>query len=262
MAIIHKTTTRRAIAAENLSEAEGLAVKKNAEGLMELATGAEDALGVVHVGGDAGDWVDYCLPGMPGIIGVRLAEDATPEDITEGTLLKVTEGGAFTAAAEGDTALAIAAEDATDGEIRDCLYGVLQGRIGDGSGKLYGLGHAVYTLSDPRTVVIRRYAGELAREKGREAEMELRERIERIGVELLAEKKGPACANVDFYSGFVYDMLDIPPELYTPLFAIARIAGWCAHRLEEVLTGGRIMRPAYRAVMERNEYVPLDKRKN
>ena len=99
MAIIHKTTTRRAIAAENLSEAEGLAVKKNAEGLVELATAAEDTLGVVHVGGDAGDWVDYCLPGMPGIIGVRLAEDATPEDITEGTLLKVTEGGAFSAAA-------------------------------------------------------------------------------------------------------------------------------------------------------------------
>ena len=115
MAIIHKTTTRRAIASVDLSEAEGLAVKKNAEGLVELATGAEDALGVVHVGGEAGDWADYILPGMPGIIGVRLADDVTPTDITEGTLLKVTASGAFTAAAAGDTALAIAAEDAREG---------------------------------------------------------------------------------------------------------------------------------------------------
>ena len=153
-------------------------------------------------------------------------------------------------------------EESTDDEIRDCLLGILAGRIGDGSGKLYGLGHAVYTLSDPRAVVIRHYASELAQEKGREAELVLRERVERIGVELLSEKKGPTCANVDFYSGFVFDMLGIPPELYTPLFAIARIAGWCAHRMEEVLTGGRIMRPAYRAVMDRNDYTPLDKRKN
>lgn len=115
MAIIHKTTTRRALAAENLSDAEGLAVKKNEEGLVVLASGADDALGVVHVGGDTGDWVDYILPGMPGIVGVRLAEEVTPTDITEGALLKVTDGGAFTAAAAGDTALAIAAEDAQEG---------------------------------------------------------------------------------------------------------------------------------------------------
>lgn len=114
MAIIHKTTTRRALAAEDLSEAEGLAIKKNAEGLVELATGAEDALGVVHVGGEPGDWVDYMLPGMPGIVGVRLAEEATPEDITEGTPLTVATGGVFTAATSGQVALALAAEDARE----------------------------------------------------------------------------------------------------------------------------------------------------
>ena len=151
-------------------------------------------------------------------------------------------------------------EDSSDDAIRDCLRKVLDGSIGDGSGKIYGLGHAVYTKSDARTVVIKRYAREMAVEKGREAELAFRERVERIGLELLEEKKGPTCANVDFYSGFVYDMLDIPQELYTPLFAIARIAGWCAHRMEEVLTGGRIMRPAYRAVVGRTEYVPLSER--
>ncbi len=150
--------------------------------------------------------------------------------------------------------------NSTDGEIRDSLSAVLDGRAGDGSGKIYGLGHAVYTRSDARTVVIKQYAREMAREKGREEEMDFRERVERIGLELLAEKKGETCANVDFYSGFVYDMLGIPRELYTPLFAVARIAGWCAHRIEEVLTGGRIMRPAYRAVSEPSRYVPLAER--
>ena len=144
--------------------------------------------------------------------------------------------------------------DSSDGAIRDCLADVLAGRLGDGSGKIYGLGHAVYTRSDPRAVIIKRYAGALAQEKDRQAEMDLMERIERLGIELISEKRGATCANVDFYSGFVYDMLGINPELYTPLFAVARIAGWCAHRMEEVLTGCRIMRPAYRAVTEPNSY--------
>ena len=150
--------------------------------------------------------------------------------------------------------------DSSDDAIRACLADVLAGRLGDGSGKLYGLGHAVYTMSDPRAVVIKRYAGALAQEKGRQAEMDLMERIERIGIELVSEKKGTCCANVDFYSGFVYDMLGIHPELYTPLFAVARIAGWCAHRMEEVLTGNRIMRPAYRAVTQPGGYVPMPQR--
>ncbi|MCD8321824.1 MAG: citrate synthase [Oscillospiraceae bacterium] len=154
-------------------------------------------------------------------------------------------------------------EDSSDTQIRDCLLTLLSGEGGDRSGKLYGLGHAVYTKSDPRAVIIKKYARNMAREKGLLGDMELRERVERIGVALLQEKKKegfPMCANVDFYSGFVYSMLGIPADLYTPLFAIARIAGWCAHRIEEVLTGGRIMRPAYRAVMDRSGYVPMYQR--
>ena len=150
-----------------------------------------------------------------------------------------------------------------DGEIRDVLVKLLEGQGGDGSGKIYGLGHAVYTLSDPRAVAIKKHAREMAETTGRSEEFEFMERVERVGLELLMEKKKdgfPMCANVDFYSGFVYSMLRIPPELYTPLFAIARIAGWCAHRMEEALTGGRIMRPAYRAVMDKTHYVPMDKR--
>jgi citrate synthase len=118
-------------------------------------------------------------------------------------------------------------------------------------------------MSDPRAVLIKKYARGMAQDKGRLEEFQFMERVERIGIELLMEKKKdgfPLCANVDFYSGLVYSMLRIPEELYTPLFAIARIAGWCAHRMEEVLTGGRIMRPAYRAAMERTPYGPIAER--
>ena len=150
-----------------------------------------------------------------------------------------------------------------DDEIRRVLGEILEGRGNDGSGKIYGLGHAVYTLSDPRAVAIKKYARSMAESTGRADEFEFMERVERVGIELLMQRKKdgfPMCANVDFYSGFVYSMLRIPPELYTPLFATARISGWCAHRIEEVLTGGRIMRPAYRAYMKDNKYVPIDER--
>ena len=150
-----------------------------------------------------------------------------------------------------------------DEEIRSYLQKILRKEAGDGSGKIFGLGHAVYTLSDPRALLLKKYAGGMAEATGRQDEFAFMERVERVGLELLAPKRRdnlPMCANVDFYSGFVYSMLGIPEELYTPLFAIARIAGWCAHRMEEVLTGGRIMRPAYRAVMQRSGYVPIDER--
>ena len=155
------------------------------------------------------------------------------------------------------------ADHGSESEIRDCLSRMLDGDGNDGSGKIYGLGHPVYTLSDPRAVMIKKYARAMAVEKGRLDEFAFMETVERIGIELLMERKKndfPLCANVDFYSGLVYSMLGIPEELYTPLFAIARIAGWCAHRMEEVLTGGRIMRPAYRAVMKKAPYVPMDQR--
>ena len=150
-----------------------------------------------------------------------------------------------------------------DDEIRAYLNKLLDGRAGDGSGKLYGLGHAVYTLSDPRAVMIRKYARSLAAEKGRLQELELMEAVERIGRGLVMERKQmamPICANVDMYSGLVYSMLGIPVELYTPLFAIARSAGWCAHRMEEVISAPRIMRPAYRAMHRGERYVPMSER--
>ncbi len=151
----------------------------------------------------------------------------------------------------------------TDAALRAYLDRLLDGEAGDRSGKIYGLGHAVYTMSDPRAVIIRRYAGALAKSKGRLADLELMERIEALGIEQIMARKRqtiPMCANVDMYSGLIYNMLDIPEDLYTPLFASARIAGWCAHRLEEALTGGRIMRPAYRAALKKAPYIPIDKR--
>ena len=150
-----------------------------------------------------------------------------------------------------------------DGSIRDYLVKLLAREVGDRSGKIYGLGHAVYTLSDPRAVLIKAYAGHLAEVKGFAEDFELLEKVETIGAQLLQEKRrsdDPICANVDMYSGLVYHMLGIPQEVFTPLFATARIAGWCANRIEEVLTGNRIMRPAYRAVTIHNHYVPMQER--
>lgn len=150
-----------------------------------------------------------------------------------------------------------------DQELRRYLSELLDGGRGDGSGKIYGLGHAVYTISDPRALVIKKYARTLAETKGRLQELELMENVERIGIELIMERKHmtiPMCANVDMYSGLIYSMLGIPVELYTPLFAIARSAGWCAHRMEEALTGNRIMRPAYRSAIKKTEYIPMEQR--
>lgn len=151
----------------------------------------------------------------------------------------------------------------TDAALGAYLDRLLDGEAGDRSGKIYGLGHAVYTISDPRAVIIKNYAAHLAGDKGRAADLELMERIEALGIEkIMARRKSKIamCANVDMYSGLIYDMLGIPEDMYTPLFASARIAGWCAHRLEEVATGGRIMRPAYRAAVIRTPYTPLNER--
>ena len=132
----------------------------------------------------------------------------------------------------------------------------------DHSGLVYGMGHAIYTLSDPRAVMLKKQAGELAALTGYEKEFNLYCTIEELTPEIFARLRGPKpmCANVDLYSGFVYKMLNIPPELYTPMFAIARMAGWCAHRMEEVLYGGRIIRPAYKSVCKSRPYTPIDER--
>ncbi len=148
-------------------------------------------------------------------------------------------------------------------ELRKYLSHILDKKAFDHQGLIYGMGHAVYTKSDPRAVVFRSFVEQLAVEKQRQADFQLYASIERIAPELILAKRPNAtsvCANVDFYSGFVYDMLDIPHEMYTPLFAIARIVGWSAHRMEELITSNKIMRPAYVNASVFREYVPLDER--
>ena len=125
------------------------------------------------------------------------------------------------------------------------------------------MGHAVYTLSDPRCVILKRYARKLAVAKERTEEFEFMSRVENLAGDLVAQKRNvfkKICANVDFYSGFVYSMLDIPFELFTPLFAISRISGWCAHRMEELVNAGKIIRPAYKYVGTHKNYYPLEDR--
>ena len=151
-----------------------------------------------------------------------------------------------------------------DDEVTEYLRKILRKEAYDKSGKIYGFGHAVYTVSDPRAILLKDKAWQLAKEKGREDEMALYESIERIGPGIYYEFKGTRdkliSPNVDFYSGFVYDCLKIPKELYTPLFAISRISGWCAHRLEEMISGKRIIRPAYKAVTPDARYIPTTER--
>lgn len=154
----------------------------------------------------------------------------------------------------------------SDGQVADYLRRILCKEAGDGSGLIYGMGHAIYTLSDPRAVLLKKYAWELANKHPEmAAELALMERIERLTPEVFAQITGKTkvmCANVDMYSGLIYKMLRIPPELYTPVFATARISGWCAHRIEEALTGGRIIRPAYKATVTAQSYVPMAQRQS
>ena len=131
-------------------------------------------------------------------------------------------------------------------------------------GLIYGMGHAVYTLSDPRAEILKQYAKKLAVAKGREEEYQLYETVEASAKRLINEQhklSKPVCANVDLYSGFVYSMLNLPEDLYTPLFAISRVGGWSAHRMEELINGNRIIRPAYRCVKPDSDYTPMKKRK-
>ena len=151
-----------------------------------------------------------------------------------------------------------------DEEIAAFLTKVIQKEAGDRSGLIYGMGHAVYTLSDPRAIILREQARSLALEKGFEREFTLLEGVERLAPQVFAKQRGEIktmCANVDLYSGLVYRTLGINEDLFCPLFAIARIAGWCAHRVEEIVTGGRIIRPAYKSVIHTRKYTPLSERK-
>ena len=150
-----------------------------------------------------------------------------------------------------------------ENEVADFLRKILRKEAYDKSGLIYGMGHAVYTLSDPRAVILKANAKKLAKGTEFEAEFNLLETVERLTPQLFAETKGDSkvmCANVDMYSGLVYRMLGIPDDLFTPLFAVSRMAGWSAHRFEELVTGKRIIRPAYKAVKKEKTYTPLSER--
>lgn len=152
---------------------------------------------------------------------------------------------------------------ADEDAVRAYLQKILNKEAFDQKGLIYGMGHAVYSLSDPRAQVFKGFVERLAKEKGRDKDFALYSMIERVAPELIGKKsriyKGVS-ANVDFYSGFVYSMLEIPLELYTPIFAIARIVGWSAHRIEELLNMDKIIRPAYKSVMEERVYIPMEER--
>jgi citrate synthase len=152
----------------------------------------------------------------------------------------------------------------SEAEVASYLAAILRGEAFDGSKLIYGQGHAVYTKSDPRAVLLRDKAAILAEEKKLTREFNLYQLIERLTPDVFRKVKGfnkDICSHIDFYSGFVYKMLGIPPELFTPIFAVSRVAGWCAHRIEEIVAGGRIIRPAYKCVQPRLPYVTLSERK-
>ena len=155
------------------------------------------------------------------------------------------------------------ADISDEAQVRKYLERLLEKDAFDKKGLIYGMGHAVYSLSDPRAQVFKQFVEKLAVEKGRDEDFALYSMVERLAPQVIAEKrhiyKGVS-ANVDFYSGFVYSMLDIPLELYTPIFAIARIVGWSAHRMEELVNIDKIIRPAYKSIMEERDYVKMEDR--
>lgn len=149
-------------------------------------------------------------------------------------------------------------------ELKEYLGKIVDKQAFDQTGLIYGMGHAVYSISDPRARVFKRFVSQLAKEKELEQEFKLYNSIEKLAPEVIAEKKHiykGVSANVDFYSGFVYSMLGLPIELYTPMFAIARIVGWSAHRIEELINVDKIIRPAYKSIAEEKEFIPMEKRK-
>jgi citrate synthase len=148
-------------------------------------------------------------------------------------------------------------------EVRSYLKKLLHKEAFDRRGLIYGMGHAIYSVSDPRAMILKGYVESLAKEKGRMKDYNLYHMVERLAPQVIAEErriyKGVS-ANVDFYSGFVYSMLDLPIELYTPMFAVARIVGWSAHRMEELINTDKIIRPAYKNVLPPSQYIPLEER--
>ncbi|HED23740.1 MAG TPA: citrate synthase, partial [Firmicutes bacterium] len=181
-----------------------------------------------------------------------------------GSLKGPRHGGANIKVVEMFEDLKTSVKDWTDeDEVENYLLKLLNKEVFDRAGLIYGIGHAVYSVSDPRAGILKKFVENLSREKNRTEEFELHALVEKLAPRVITGKrrmyKGVS-ANVDFYSGFVYNLLDLPLQLYTPLFAIARIAGWSAHRLEEMINVSKIIRPAYRAVCEQQKYMPLKER--
>jgi citrate synthase len=181
-----------------------------------------------------------------------------------GSLKGPKHGGANTKVGEMIADVAYNVDDWSDeDQVADYLAKIVRKEAFDGTGLIYGLGHAVYTKSDPRAVLVKHYARGLAEEKGKQDKLALIENIEKMGPEVMRDVRGitkPICANIDLYTGFVYSMLGVPQDLFTPIFAMARLAGWTAHRMEELYGPARIIRPAYNSVFELQEYVPLSER--
>ena len=181
-----------------------------------------------------------------------------------GSLKGPRHGGANLRVAEQMREIMTNVADPTDpNQVQDYLVKIINKEAGDGSGLIYGMGHAVYTKSDPRAVILKENARKLAYEKGFEKEFKTLENIELLTPQVFSEVKGidkAMCANVDLYSGLVYKVLGIPEDLYTPIFAVARTAGWCAHRLEELTSGGKIIRPAYKSVSKPRTFKPIIER--
>ena len=148
-----------------------------------------------------------------------------------------------------------------ESQVREYLQNVLDKKALDGKGLIYGMGHAVYSLSDPRAEVLRTFVQSISKEKGLTEEMDIYQTVEKVATELISQHSGrPTAVNVDFYSGFLYKMLGLPYELYTPLFAIARMAGWSAHRMEGLVESSKIIRPACKCIEKRRPYVPMNER--
>lgn len=182
-----------------------------------------------------------------------------------GSLKGPRHGGANAKVAEMLSCIEESVKDWNDDEeIISVLRQILRGEAGDGSGLVYGMGHAIYTLSDPRAKSMKEAARHVAERKGVSERFRLIESVERLTPIAWERERGVSkimCANVDLYSGFIYTMMGIPQELHTPLFAISRMVGWCAHRMEEAFRcGGKIIRPAYKAVMPKRPYIPIDER--
>jgi citrate synthase len=251
---------------QNLSTAQNFLylIKGDAEGFSKLEADLLDLLLVLHAEHGGGNNSTFTMR------VTSSSETDIYSSVTSaiGSLKGPLHGGANVRVLEMMEDMKAHVKDWTsEKEVMEHLLKILNKKANDKSGKIYGIGHAVYTISDPRAAILKAKARDLAIEKGRLEEFELYSLVEKLTPEVFRVFKGEKstkvlCINVDFYSGFVYACLDIPKELYTPLFAVARVAGWCTHRIEELtFSQRRIIRPAFKNVYGKHDYIPLALRK-